>query len=90
MQIARPDVKIEPARPAPYGRDTIERGGIVGIANLIECVPSARRVSRWRIEGHLGFKLKNVRPRPFQPLKGALGFFEIEVTVAELREGAYL
>ncbi|WP_431276219.1 ASCH domain-containing protein [Variovorax ureilyticus] len=59
-------------------RDTIERGGIVGIADLVDCVPSARRVSRWHMEGQFGFKLTNVQPLPFRPLKGALGFFEVQ------------
>jgi len=65
------------ALAAGVTRDNIERGGIVAIADLVDCVPSARRVSPWHMEGQFGFRLANVRALPFRPLKGALGFFDV-------------
>jgi len=67
--------------------DTIERGGFVGIADLTDCVPSARRVSRWHMPDCFGFKLENVRPIPFVPYTGALGLFDVPegiVTIPEI------
>jgi hypothetical protein len=50
-------------------------GGILGIADLVDCVSS--HTSPW-FEGPYGFVLKNPRPVPFYPLKGALGIFRIK------------
>ncbi len=68
-------------------RDTIDRGGFVGMADLTDCVPWERRVSRWHIAHCFGFKLDNVRPIPFTPYTGALGLFDVPegiVTVPEI------
>jgi hypothetical protein len=51
----------------------IERGGIVGIAEIVDSVTSSD--SRWFVGPH-GFVLRNVEPLPFYPCKGALGFFK--------------
>ncbi|VTU38484.1 ASCH domain protein [Variovorax sp. PBS-H4] len=70
-------------------RDTIERGGFVGIAELIDCVMPARRVSSWHMDGCFGFKLANVRPLPFTPYKGALGLFDVPQGIVTLPEPAH-
>lgn len=62
-----PYVKIPPLAE-------IERGGIVGIAEIADCVDQSE--SPWFF-GRYGFVLKNVRPLPFRPYKGALSFFEV-------------
>lgn len=49
-----------------------DSGGIVGIAEIIDCVEESD--SPW-FSGNYGFVLANVRPLPFIPVKGALGFF---------------
>ncbi|WP_043588097.1 ASCH domain-containing protein [Geminisphaera colitermitum] len=54
--------------------DTIPRGGIVGVAELVDCVGFSE--SPWLV-GRYGFVLRNVQPLPFHPCKGALGFFYI-------------
>jgi hypothetical protein len=54
----------------------IERGGIVGEAEIIDCV--RRHSSPW-FSGPYGFLLKNARPRPFVPLSGSLGFFDVDL-----------
>lgn len=58
----------------PEFRD-LERGGIVGVAEMVGCVTYSS--SPW-FTGPYGFFLKNAMPLPFRPLKGALKFFEVE------------
>lgn len=50
----------------------LERGGIIGTAEIVDCVESSD--SPWFV-GRYGFVLRNVRPVGFIPCKGALGFF---------------
>jgi hypothetical protein len=52
--------------------DQLQRGGIIGIADIVGCVTSMD--SRWFC-GPYGFVLRNARPLPFVPCKGQLGFF---------------
>lgn len=52
----------------PYG----ELGGIVGVAELVDVVTES--ASPW-FSGPFGFVLRNARPLPFTPCRGALGFF---------------
>lgn len=54
--------------------ETLERGGIVGMAKLGNCVTGSD--SPWFV-GRYGFVLDEVKPLPFQPLKGALGLFDV-------------
>jgi len=51
----------------------IERGGIVGQANLVDCVTES--TSEW-FSGPYGFLLEDAQPLPFQPCKGRLGIFD--------------
>jgi hypothetical protein len=62
--------------------EQLERGGIVGVAELFDVVPpekdlpeSFRGSIRWHFPEQFGFRLRNVRPLPFLPCKGALGFW---------------
>lgn len=55
---------------APY---KLERGGIVGVAEIVDCVEQSP--SPWFM-GRYGFVLANARPVEFIPVKGALGFFD--------------
>lgn len=57
--------------PAPAA---LERGGIVGSAELHACVTESD--SPWYM-GAYGFMLRNVQPLPFRPYRGALQFFEV-------------
>jgi hypothetical protein len=61
--------------------DRLERGGIVGVAELVgvvhpyeEAMFIKRRVP-WHLADQFGFRLRNVHPLPFLPCKGALGFW---------------
>ena len=51
----------------------LERGGIVGVAEVVDCVSES--ASPW-FSGPFGFKLANARPVPFVPVRGALGIFK--------------
>lgn len=57
--------------------EELQRGGIVGIADLVDIVPPYRRSSPWHMEGQQGFKLKNARPLPFIECKGMLQVFNV-------------
>lgn len=53
---------------------TIERGGIVGSVEIVDCVE--RSASPW-FAGRYGFVLRDPQPLPFYPCRGQLGFFRI-------------
>lgn len=53
---------------------TIERGGIIGSVEIVDCVK--RSGSPWFV-GPYGFVLRDPQPLPFQPCRGQLGFFRI-------------
>lgn len=58
----------------PLMRVQEERGGIVGRAEIVDCVTS--HGSPW-FAGPFGFVLDKVEPVPFQPCPGALGLFRV-------------
>jgi hypothetical protein len=68
--VARKFPKIAQQLPRP---EQIEKGGIVGVAHLIDCVLSSP--SPW-FSGPFGLALAQAKPVPFVPCKGALGFFK--------------
>lgn len=51
----------------------LERGGIVGSVELVDCVRGS--ASPWFI-GPFGFALRDPKPMTFVPLLGQLGFFD--------------
>jgi hypothetical protein len=51
----------------------LSRGGIVGTAQIVDCVP--RHASPWFF-GRWGFVLDDVQPVALIPVKGCLGFFD--------------
>lgn len=72
----------EAARRIP-SREQLQRGGIVGAAELFDVLPRpmlCRLPDGWRMAGQYGLRLRNVRPLPFLPCKGLQrwwGNFEI-------------
>lgn len=58
--------------PTEHPPKLYQLGGIVGVAEIVDCVSAS--ASPWFV-GDYGFVLRNARPLPFMPLKGALGFF---------------
>ncbi|WP_259659102.1 ASCH domain-containing protein [Burkholderia pseudomallei] len=68
-------------------REDLERGGIVGVAMITDCVLPAHRKSIWHMAGQFGFQLADAKPVPFVECKGALGFFNVPHDIAAvLRE----
>lgn len=55
--------------------DKLDRGGIVGSVEVIDCVSQSD--SPWFIGEH-GFVLRNPKLIPFNPWKGRLGFFNVQ------------
>lgn len=53
-------------------RHSYDVGGIVGIAEIVDCVTSSK--SMW-FNGEYGFVIRNAKPLPFTPMRGMLGFF---------------
>ncbi len=53
---------------------TIQRGGIIGSVEIVDCVSASE--SPWFM-GKYGFVLRDPRPLPFIPWKGQLGFFDV-------------
>lgn len=56
--------------------EAFDYGGIVGEAEIVDCVTAS--ASDW-FYGPFGFVLRNARPLPFQPYRGRLGFFEVDL-----------
>jgi len=52
----------------------LQRGGVVGATNIVDCVSS--HTSPW-YEGKFGFILDGSRSMPFFPWKGALGLRDV-------------
>lgn len=65
--------------PLP-GMKELERGGIVGIVDIVDCVTSSS--SPW-FDGPKGFVLANPRKVPFIPLNGRLGIHDAPVSLVE-------
>ena len=55
------------------GMDELQRGGIVGTVEIVDCV--TRSESPWFF-GAFGFVLRDFHPIPFIPCRGELGFFK--------------
>lgn len=55
--------------------EELQRGGIIGSVELVDSVDTS--ASPWYM-GHKGFVLRDPVALPFAPLKGRLGFFEVE------------
>lgn len=67
--------------PLPFDLPAFEhlqRGGIVGSVEIVDCV--AESASPWFI-GRYGFVLRDPRPCEFFPCLGRLGFFEVPYPV---------
>lgn len=72
-----------PDGPLPRALADVPRGGIVGAAQIVDCVTDWD--SKWWM-GKFGFVLRDPIPLPLIPCKGALGFFRPdETTIAAVR-----
>lgn len=55
--------------------DELKRGGIIGSVEVVDCVTESG--SPWFYDEY-GFVLRDPQLLPFVPLKGRLGFFEVD------------
>jgi hypothetical protein len=62
-----------PALP-PF--ESLQVGGIVGVATITDCV--SRSDSPWFFGRH-GFVMQDAKPLPFHPVNGKLGFFDLDI-----------
>lgn len=58
--------------------ESLDRGGIVGVVEIVDC--TWKETSPWCV-GPFTFVLRNARPLPFTPCRGALGFFTLPLGV---------
>ena len=63
-------------------RANIERGGIIGSVEIVDCVEHSD--SRWFV-GRYGFVMRNPTPLPFVPYLGQLGFFDVPDAILAVR-----
>lgn len=56
-------------------KQALPTGGIVGSIEIVDCVVKSN--SRWFF-GRYGFVLRNPIMLPFMPVRGQLGFFEVD------------
>lgn len=70
---------IGPNMPAPEILEA-QAGGIVGLANIVDCVTDWN--SPW-FTGPIGLVLRYARPLKFTPLRGQLGLFNVDAIVGD-------
>lgn len=66
--------KTRTLRELGFAFEDLPRGGIIGSVDIVDCVQESE--SPWFMGTH-GFVLRDPQPLPFQPFKGALGFFQV-------------
>jgi len=71
-------------RELGFAFDDLERGGIIGSVEIVDCLTESD--SPWFM-GRYGFLLRDPQPLPFTPWKGQLGFFDVPLTVDQLQAG---
>jgi hypothetical protein len=64
--------------------DKLERGGFVGIVDVVGCIADSDNPDSPWYEGPIGIKLATPHPLPFVSWKGQLGMFRVPVTVVGL------
>lgn len=69
----------------------LPRGGVVGMARIVDCVTAME--SRWFV-GRYGFVLRDAFPLPLVACRGQLGFFRLDPATAHavaqhIREAAH-
>lgn len=64
-------------------REKLERGGIAGVATIVDCLPPGADMSPWHASEQFGFRMADAKPIPFVECKGALGFVDVPAAIAE-------
>jgi hypothetical protein len=60
--------------PFEFSNRPLDLGGIVGIAEIVDCVTA--HDSPWYHKGQFGFVLRNARELPFTSMRGQLNLFD--------------
>lgn len=84
MDFALTRAMVSPDVLAQCEFETVERGGIVGSVEIVDCVRNSS--SRW-FAGDWGFVLEDRRPLPFVACPGRLGFFPVPEAWLTLNQG---
>ena len=71
-------------RALGFAHDALQRGGIIGSVEIVDCVRHSD--SPWFV-GRYGFVLRDPQPLPFTPWRGQLGFFDVPLTLDQLQAG---
>lgn len=66
----------------------LQRGGIIGIARIVDIVRAGARHSFWHFPEQFGFIVADARPLPFVACRGALGFWRLPPAVLEQLGGS--
>ena len=74
--------KKQTLRELGFAFDDLERGGIIGSVEIVDCVSES--ASPWFV-GRYGFVLRDPQPLPFTPWRGQLGFFDVPLTMDQLQ-----
>lgn len=72
-QVGAHTIDFVAGKAVPALKD-LQRGGIVGSVEIVDCVADSR--SPWAFEGYQ-YVLRDARPMQFIPYKGQLGFFNV-------------
>lgn len=82
---AATEFAVDRALPAPPPFEKVERGGIVGVARIVDCVTESP--SRWWM-GPAGLVIDAAHPLPFTPCRGTIAplfWTPDDATMRELR-----
>lgn len=72
--------KTQTLRELGFAFEDLQRGGIIGSVEIVDCVKAC--ASPWFV-GDYGFLLRDPRALPFTPWKGQLGFFDVPESALE-------
>lgn len=75
--------RVVTLRELGFSFEDLPRGGIVGSVEIVDCVSVS--ASPWFV-GKYGFVLRDPKPLPFIPFKGALGFFDVPDSLVSVKE----
>lgn len=59
--------------------ESAPRGGVLGVVELVAVTFAEREPSPWAMPGQQHWEVMRPRKVPFVPMKGRLGFFDVEI-----------
>lgn len=67
-------------KPVDWENANFDIGGIIGVVDIVDCLPPGKPYSPWHDEESWGYVLKNPRKLPFTPCKGWLNVWPVKLT----------